>query len=389
MIAESPPPPTPSPPSSASSVNESLIVDGASPAPDQRLLDALNSPSETSFVLQPDNSPPSSPPGDFRPVYLFVNPTSGGNAASAFTSGGLIGMRLKDPNVRLRVEDIRDGRTGAKPGFLELKKVVDARPARLPPVIVVACGGDGTVMWAATEMWAHKVNCDKVVLGVLPYGTGNDFARSLDWNKYNAAQPWENRLKLLKYLLVEWTKSPTIFHDVWEVEVDLFPDGAFRKVDGETRKKKTLTYIDELGVERAEVKRTWKMNNYFSVGVESRIGLGFDRRRTKNQTGNKAVFAGEGFKKIVFKHTVPISSLVKELWAADASASGGEKCVFSTKVGDPTVLKPAQSLVAVNIPSFSSGRNACAKARGRSGGFSERTCRWNSASTSRSTGSSI
>lgn len=31
------------------------------------------------------------------------------------------------------------------------------------------------------------------------------------------------------------------------------------------------------------------MSNYFSMGVESRIGRGFDRHRTKSQTLNKVV----------------------------------------------------------------------------------------------------
>ncbi len=63
-------------------------------------------------------------------------------------------------------------------------RAVDA-PEQLPLLVraavrggagrVVVGGGDGTLSAAANELWQHDV-----VLGVLPLGTGNDFARSLD-----------------------------------------------------------------------------------------------------------------------------------------------------------------------------------------------------------------
>lgn len=50
-----------------------------------------------------------------------------------------------------------------------------------------------------------------------------------------------------------------------------------------------------------------KMCNYFSIGVESRIGLGFDRKRTKSAFLNKVVYCWEGFKKMFMKtNNMPI-----------------------------------------------------------------------------------
>jgi diacylglycerol kinase (ATP) len=40
------------------------------------------------------------------------------------------------------------------------------------------------------------------------------------------------------------------------------------------------------------------MCNYFSIGVESRIGLGFDKRRTGNVCCNKFFYFTEGLKKM-------------------------------------------------------------------------------------------
>ena len=52
------------------------------------------------------------------------------------------------------------------------------------------------------------------------------------------------------------------------------------------------------------------MSNYFSVGVESRIGLGFDRHRTHSVIGNKCVYCWEGFKKMFLK-TPRINSILE------------------------------------------------------------------------------
>ena len=43
------------------------------------------------------------------------------------------------------------------------------------------------------------------------------------------------------------------------------------------------------------------MSNYMSVGVDARIGLGFDRNRTQSALGNKCVYCWEGFKKMFLK----------------------------------------------------------------------------------------
>lgn len=43
------------------------------------------------------------------------------------------------------------------------------------------------------------------------------------------------------------------------------------------------------------------MCNYMSVGVDARIGLGFDRNRTRSASGNKCVYCWEGVKKMFLK----------------------------------------------------------------------------------------
>jgi diacylglycerol kinase (ATP) len=53
-----------------------------------------------------------------------------------------------------------------------------------------------------------------------------------------------------------------------------------------------------------------KMCNYFSFGVDSRIGFGFDKNRTTSVLGNKCVYCWEGFKKM-FIRTAKIKDVVE------------------------------------------------------------------------------
>lgn len=120
-------------------------------------------------------------------VFVFVNPTSGGNAAAAFMEAGLEHIRLTlEQPVNLWIWDIRQGCSGQKPGFLKLKRIVEALKFQQLQnsvnenvkldikrvVYVIVAGGDGTVMWCITEMWAHGIDDKCIAVGVVPYGTG-------------------------------------------------------------------------------------------------------------------------------------------------------------------------------------------------------------------------
>jgi diacylglycerol kinase (ATP) len=48
---------------------------------------------------------------------------------------------------------------------------------------MAVCGGDGTIMWAVTEMTKANIDHSKVPMAVIPLGTGNDFSQTLGWGK--------------------------------------------------------------------------------------------------------------------------------------------------------------------------------------------------------------
>jgi len=64
-------------------------------------------------------------------------------------------------------------------GFTRLKGKCDEGK----PVILVICGGDGSVMWVVTEMANYHINHEQVPIAIIPLGTGNDFAQTFGWGK--------------------------------------------------------------------------------------------------------------------------------------------------------------------------------------------------------------
>lgn len=49
-----------------------------------------------------------------------------------------------------------------------------------PDLKIIACGGDGTAGWCLSVLDEMKLE-DKVSVAILPLGTGNDLARTLNW----------------------------------------------------------------------------------------------------------------------------------------------------------------------------------------------------------------
>ncbi|KAH0474223.1 MAG: hypothetical protein KVP17_000717 [Porospora cf. gigantea B] len=274
-----------------------------------------------------------------RHIFFFVNPSSGGNLASRFLTPGIrrLEMTLSQHEFNLHFFNIKDGDSGEKPGFQAIGKLI----RNLGPndqIYSIACGGDGTVMWMVQELWAHGVDDTKrLVIGVVPFGTGNDFARAMNWQSFNACNPWSQDMRVLTELMREWTRAAQIFHDVWLVEASVRSGGSFLKVDSDTKKKVDLEIT----------KKSFLMSNYFSIGIESRIGVNFDRRRKNNQVRNKFVYFEEGFKKVLFGNTVPIDKTVQRM-------TNGDSVIFDNH-GSKKLLPSTMSLVGINIPSFGGG----------------------------------
>eukprot|EP01054_Gregarina_sp_Poly1_P002133 Gregarina_sp_Poly_1__2132@NODE_1565_length_3834_cov_183_282453_g1032_i0_p2_GENE_NODE_1565_length_3834_cov_183_282453_g1032_i0NODE_1565_length_3834_cov_183_282453_g1032_i0_p2_ORF_typecomplete_len380_score52_94DAGK_acc/PF00609_19/1e22_NODE_1565_length_3834_cov_183_282453_g1032_i09022041 len=84
------------------------------------------------------------------------------------------------------------------------------------------------------------------------------------------------------------------------------------------------------------------MANYCSVGVESRIGVGFDRNRKDNAILNKAAYALEGVKKILFHRRRLIDNIVEGLFVKPTETSESAQVVFQC-VAKESKMARAQS----------------------------------------------
>lgn len=61
-------------------------------------------------------------------VFLFVNPTSGGNEAGKLLKAGVDEVKLETPEFvcLVRFHDIRTGTEASKPGFVQLKELISS-----------------------------------------------------------------------------------------------------------------------------------------------------------------------------------------------------------------------------------------------------------------------
>ena len=46
---------------------------------------------------------------------------------------------------------------------------------------IVIGGGDGTVMWVVDELIKNNIDFEKCSIGIIPFGTGNDFSVATGW----------------------------------------------------------------------------------------------------------------------------------------------------------------------------------------------------------------
>ena len=179
-------------------------------------------------------------------------------------------------------------------------------------IFVIPCGGDGTVCWVINTLL--KFNCDfeNICIVFLPVGTGNDLSVStghfgaIPVAKF-AKSHVVGMLDLISLYLND-QKSIITKLDIWEAEVEVGSSGAIKQVHREALKEankkqsssKVLVSKKSLMDEKQEELKIYKTKlvNYCSVGIDARIGVGFDKKRTKSRFFNKMVYGWEGAKKI-------------------------------------------------------------------------------------------
>jgi diacylglycerol kinase (ATP) len=275
-----------------------------------------------------------------------VNPSSGGNRASMLTNIGTNYLQFRERGFvcDVFIYDLTKGDSGKKPGFKHLGETIKKTPNLSPtnPIRLIVGGGDGTVMWALKEALAHGIDIDKVAFGIIPFGSGNDFSRATYWGFSPPDRGiFKHEMAGFKALILQWFLAKIEDFDVWEVTVKV--NDHFGHITQIKDKKPKNIHEDTKTL-------TSLMANYYSIGVESRIGFGFDKRRTRSKFLNKSVYAMEFLRKTV-KRTAKIRDVVDSVVVRDRVIFSTSSAAFPQLIGDPV------SLLFLNIPSFAAGTN--------------------------------
>ena len=99
----------------------------------------------------------------------FEKSMNGGKGATKKQVEAYKGLRDRGcEKVTVHIYNIKDGSPGDKPGFNALKKhledvrLKDDPDNELAPVRLLVGGGDGTVMWAVSELDKHGIDESRV-----------------------------------------------------------------------------------------------------------------------------------------------------------------------------------------------------------------------------------
>ncbi|XP_051974247.1 diacylglycerol kinase iota-like isoform X8 [Xyrauchen texanus] len=249
------------------------------------------------FMLKPLPSPL------MKPVLVFVNPKSGGNQGTK-----LLQMFMWILNPR-QVFDLSQG--GPREALELYRKVPNLR--------ILACGGDGTVGWILSALDELQMNPQPPV-AVLPLGTGNDLARTLNWGGGYTDEP-------VSKILCQVEDGTVVQLDRWNLQVEV----SFVQPEEGTQKLPLNVF-----------------NNYFSLGFDAHVTLEFHESREANpekfnsRFRNKMFYAGAAFSDFLQRSSRDLSKHVRV-------------------VCDGTDLTPKiqelkfQCIVFLNIPRYCAG----------------------------------
>ncbi|KAM4601894.1 diacylglycerol kinase zeta-like [Polymixia lowei] len=253
------------------------------------------------FIIRPIPSPL------MKPLLVFVNPKSGGNQGTKMLQSF---MWYLNPR---QVFDLSQG--GPKEGLELYRKVHNLR--------ILACGGDGTVGWILSCLDELVLNPQPPV-AVLPLGTGNDLARTLNWGGGYTDEP-------LSKILSHVEEGAVVQLDRWNLQVE--PNYT------------TGTEQDEQQTDKLPLD---VFNNYFSLGFDAHVTLEFHESREANpekfnsRFKNKMFYAGTAFSDFLMGSSKDLSKHIRVV------CDGTD---LTSKVQD---LK-LQCLVFLNIPRYCAG----------------------------------
>uniref|UniRef100_A0A8C1XY12 Diacylglycerol kinase n=1 Tax=Cyprinus carpio TaxID=7962 RepID=A0A8C1XY12_CYPCA len=254
------------------------------------------------FVVRPI------PSQHMKPLLVFVNPKSGGNQGMK-----IIRTFMWYLNPR-QVFDLTQG--GPREGLEMYSKVHNLR--------ILVCGGDGTVGWILSVLDELQLNPQPAV-AVLPLGTGNDLARTLNWGGGYTDEPVS---KILSHV----EDGNMVQLDRWNLSVEPNLEASEEERDDHQTDKLPINVF----------------NNYFSLGFDARVTLEFHESREakperfNSRLRNKMFYAGTAFSDFLTGSSKDLSKHIRVV------CDGTD---LTSKVQDMKL----QCLLFLNIPRYCAG----------------------------------
>ncbi|CDW73512.1 diacylglycerol [Stylonychia lemnae] len=219
-------------------------------------------------------------------VFLFANPKSGSQQARFFINQQMFEHTFelgKGVQAHLLIHNILDEQA-AKSGYAQIASLQREDDPTVR-IIMVTAGGDGSligIVMKAQEDKKNKVDFDKLLCCPLPYGTGNDLSRILKWGGSPDSQYYKKLDRLIQEICLNSEEQQI---NLWKVVIKYKEKGATYIVDSKSRK-----YVQD----HDDFKRY--MINYFGMGEDGRIGVAFEKNRTKYRCCNNCIYCWAGFK---------------------------------------------------------------------------------------------
>ena len=221
-------------------------------------------------------------------MFLFVNYSSGGNRAKHFMklNADQIMFAINDTKTLLHIYSLNDEKSRLR-GFRKISRCDGGR--------IVIAGGDGSVMWVYDHLLKFNIDPMLFPIAIIPFGTGNDLAAFSGWGRKPPRSLIGDYMTALQRHVTLWSIATPIPMDLWMLEVTVKPNGYFMTVKSDGSEKFTGPLTESDGNKVITYRRIFQ--NYMSIGMDARIGLGFEKKRTKSTFYNKVRYAWEGFKK--------------------------------------------------------------------------------------------